>query len=379
MPKYTGPAEASEPVPKYTVDDLLAQAQSSIDTLNYDLAYRFCQRAVEMAPTHTGALEQLAVVELEIGQYESALQHLRQCITLVPDTGFSKYMYLGQMSTEMEAINYFNQGVAIMKRELEQLTAVGDEAAATAVRSQMASALCSMAEIYLTDCCFQPEAESSCEKYLNEALTLAPENADVHQLLASVRLSQQRSDEAKECLLRSIALWSSQGPDSPNYPSYDARIATTKLLLELGLYSDALKLLEALQKEDDQTVDLWYLYGWTYYCMAEEKQAVLNGQDNGASTTGDVEDEADDDEEGVTALLTSAAECLMTAVQIYERIGYDDEGLLAHARELFDIINQRVPLASLQDQEEPDDGGGGDEGWEDLPSSGDEEDMAVDA
>ncbi len=43
---------------------------------------------------------------------------------------------------------------------------------------------------------FEPEAESKCEEYLSQAQQVDPENPEVYQLLASVRLSQQRNEEA---------------------------------------------------------------------------------------------------------------------------------------------------------------------------------------
>ena len=66
----------------------------------------------------------------------------------------------------------------------------------------------------------------------------------------------------------------------PNIPSYDSRIALVRLLLECQLRGDALDLLEALQKEDDQSVDLWYLYGWTYYMQGEEDSTAEEKADS---------------------------------------------------------------------------------------------------
>lgn len=47
---------------------------------------------------------------------------------------------------------------------------------------------------------FEPEAEKTCEDLLALALKTSPDNAEALQALASVRMSQQRPDEAKECL-----------------------------------------------------------------------------------------------------------------------------------------------------------------------------------
>jgi len=47
---------------------------------------------------------------------------------------------------------------------------------------------------------FEPEAEKTCEDLLTSALQIDPGNPEALQALASVRLSQQRPDDAKRCL-----------------------------------------------------------------------------------------------------------------------------------------------------------------------------------
>ncbi|KAJ1994872.1 hypothetical protein H4R33_000106 [Dimargaris cristalligena] len=360
-----GPA----PTPKYSVDDLLAKAQANLDQFQHEVAYRFCQKAVELDPLRADALEALAAIELELGQFELALGHWQRCVELQPDQGAAKYMYLGQMTTEMDSIRYFEKGLTLLRQERETNPA-------PELNSKIATALCSITEIYLTDCCFQPEAESCCEKYLEEAATVDPSNPEVYQLLASVRLSQQRSDEAKAALLKSISIWSALDINDPAYPSYDSRIATVKILLELNLFDDALGILAQLQLEDDQTVDLWYLFGWAYYCMAEEAQA-------GAKPDTKTKTEA----ESGQSLLTSSAECLTKALQLYQAVGFDDVGILNHAQELLATIGQVIPLDSIVNNPDGDveeDGGPEDEvDWEDMSSSDEkpeeDSDMALDA
>lgn len=59
-------------------------------------------------------------------------------------------MYLGQLSVEKEAIDNFQKGVDLMVKERNNLAANSEEAQTLA--SKISSALCSMTEIYLTDC-----------------------------------------------------------------------------------------------------------------------------------------------------------------------------------------------------------------------------------
>ena len=62
-------------------------------------------------------------------------------------------MYLGQMSEQLEAISYFQQGVNLMIAEraaMPQDLTKGSEY--LMLSSKISSALCSMTDIYLTDC-----------------------------------------------------------------------------------------------------------------------------------------------------------------------------------------------------------------------------------
>lgn len=54
---------------------------------------------------------------------------------------------------------------------------------------------------------FDPAAESNCEELLKSALQVDPENTEALQTLASVRMSQQRPDEAKELLEKAWLSW----------------------------------------------------------------------------------------------------------------------------------------------------------------------------
>lgn len=52
-----------------------------------------------------------------------------------------------------------------------------------------------------------PAAERTCEDLLNLALQTDPGNTEALQALASVRMSQQRPDDAKVCLEQAWSQW----------------------------------------------------------------------------------------------------------------------------------------------------------------------------
>ena len=66
---------------------------------------------------------------------------------------------------------------------------------------------------------FDPAAESNCEELLKSALQVDPENTEALQTLASVRMSQQRPDEAKEILEKAWHSWKDLDAGMSNFSS----------------------------------------------------------------------------------------------------------------------------------------------------------------
>lgn len=66
---------------------------------------------------------------------------------------------------------------------------------------------CGFLELTVFHGSFDPAAEGTCEDLLNLALQTDPGNTEALQMLASVRLSQQRPDEAKTCLEQAWTAW----------------------------------------------------------------------------------------------------------------------------------------------------------------------------
>ena len=49
---------------------------------------------------------------------------------------------------------------------------------------------------------FEAAAESNCDALITRAMSISPEDIDVRIALASIRMSQQRFDEAKDVAMR---------------------------------------------------------------------------------------------------------------------------------------------------------------------------------
>ena len=80
---------------------------------------------------------------------------------------------------------------------------------------------------------FAPEAEKTCEGLLESALRIDSDNSEVLQALASVRMSQQRPEEAKQCLEKAWSSWKDldigdQHPFPTRFPLSYSMLQTTQ-------------------------------------------------------------------------------------------------------------------------------------------------------
>jgi len=75
------------------------------------------------------------------------------------------------------------------------------------------------------------------------------------QTLANVRISQERMEDAKAALKRSLDLWRDLPPESPVVPDFPTRVSLARLLMEADMDIDAIEVLERLVGEDDTSVE----------------------------------------------------------------------------------------------------------------------------
>ncbi|KAI8910180.1 hypothetical protein EDD86DRAFT_204715 [Gorgonomyces haynaldii] len=310
----------------FSVEDLLLQAKKALDAYEPLLACKFLERAFEIEQRHDIAsqigdcyLESLNMENVEdpVGNTEKAKQWFLKSIELETDLGHSKYLNLGQLSLGKEALHFYERGLMVLVHELEMM----EDEERVPFRAVYSKALCAMTEIYMTDCCDEPEAESKCVEYMTEALKQDPHNPEVYQTFASVRISQCMPDEAKALLQQSMDMW--YQPDSDkNWPIYTARLSLARLLMEVGDNERAQAVLQTCLSEDDEDAEGWYLFGWSYYQSMQQAQ----------------------DPEEYDLLKQDARECLEHLFKLDEKLKKTmndqvDPTLLEHARQLINELD----------------------------------------
>jgi tetratricopeptide (TPR) repeat protein len=353
-----------------TPENLLASATICLEQGEADSALEFAATALqklqlqfEAAPEEEGdvysflpALNLLGEINVELGQIEDA----RECFTQAADIdedgdipeelggGPEKFMWLAQLSEEggNDSVKWFQKGIQALRAQIEDIneSEIQDDDTTALLeekKAKLATALCGIAEVYMTDLSWDDkEAEEVCEKVMAEALELAPGNPETLQTYASVRISQNKKDEAKEYLLASMSLWKDLPEESLEIPDFAIRVSLVRLLMEVGLEEEAMEVIGRLAQEDDTSVETWYLGGWCLHLLAERQKTAANGHATETET-------AENNE-----LMTGARKWLLRCLKLYRIQDYEDEKLRDHAQELVTQLNSVLgePAADEVDQ-----------------------------
>ena len=360
-----GASSGSSKKSKASPEELLIQAATLLQTSQPEEALVAAKRAlILLQPTSTPtiaalpALNLLGEISVELGDPDAAREAFQAAIAVDAEgkyDGAEKFLWLAQLNEEggMESVRWFEKGIEVLKREIGELE--GKIVKNSEVEEQLvekkhkvANSLCGIAEVYMTDLSWEEEAEARCDAAVTEALLFAPDHPEPLQTLASIRISQLRSEEARSALTRSIDLWKDLDPDDPKVPDYSTRISLARLLMEAEMEEEAIEVLERLVGDNDSSVEAWYLGGWCLHLIAGKQKTDSEDQD-------------------ATPLLSASCDWLENCLKLYTLLEYEDERLKSHAEEL---------LEDLRNILGPSHGGEEDE-WEDAEEDeqGDSEDM----
>ncbi|KAJ5388007.1 hypothetical protein N7509_010548 [Penicillium cosmopolitanum] len=326
---------------------LLDQATILLQTGRADEALPTAQKALDLAgdngPAQLPAVNLLGEINVELGDIDTARECFTRAVELDPNGSISesegggseKFLWLAQLSEQggSESVQWFEKGVASLRQVLQSLegkTSKEDIENSQEKKTKLSNALCAVAEIYMTDLSWEEDAEARCDALITEAITVTPDAPEVLQTLASIRISQLRTEDAQAALRKSIGIWKDLPPEDLTIPDFAVRISLARLLMEVSLEFEALEVLERLILEDDQSVEAWYLGGWCLYLLAEKQQAPK-----------DVTEE-DPSESPRQASLVASREWLKQSLKLYEVLEYEDERLRDHALELVQGMNQEI-------------------------------------
>jgi len=301
----------------YSIDQLLDKAADMLNEYKYDLAQKFCQRALELDSDNIRALEMSGNLLLELGEIESAKQCLGRAIYLQPEAGHTKYLTAAQLFAGTEARDLYLKGVEVLEKRATNSGEQGENSESLA--RELSTALVALSELYTTDLCDTEEAETEAKKYIDLAVQADSENSEALQALANFYLITENIEGAREAMSSSLELWLPQhmswaetGEGKQTSLTYNSRLNTAKLLLDLEDLDRATEVLDSLVEEDDEVVASWYLLGWLNYLRD------------------------DPDYHG------NVRHYLTKAKQVHTRNPTDDEDMVAHIEELLAEVGEEI-------------------------------------
>ena len=262
-----------------TTEKLVEQGNNALMAMQPELAVKFFQRAYDMDSNDTNIMDALADVHMQLGAQEHALELLLKSTSLAPEINPFKWLYLAQLQMGTDSVQTYLKAIEIMGKA--NINIHDDQ---QMYQKQTVKAYCSIAELYLTDLCYEENAEGKCEEYVSQALVVDPDSLDGQQVLANLRISQCRTTEAAEIIeklyqkIKSIreklasrtVIDEMTGTDIPedvkDAPELEFYIATAKYMVECAtvvpvLAEYAMELVTSLLHDDDENIELWYIMG----------------------------------------------------------------------------------------------------------------------
>ncbi|KAI2498660.1 hypothetical protein MHU86_15837 [Fragilaria crotonensis] len=326
MPKKPShpPKEGTKPKQPQSAIQLVAIADEAMQSLDVHTAMIHYQQAVPLLENQDNHEKELAAVLAKLAECKACL-----------------YLYVGQLSSDEEALEAHRKGI----HELEQCIAQkqqqqsqnsengasnngiaasnggntdnnGDDGTTLAdLQLHLVRAHCALAELYLTDLCFEENAEQECESHVQKALQLCdPPLVDALQAMASLRLSQQKDATTYilqayqnmktgcEALAALVGLKEEEDDDNlegnphdttgameltevdavNSLPGFEFRCQTAKLLLECAATTEstnmtcvqaAIHVLGSLLAENDEIVEIWFLLGCAFDLLESPRLA----------------------------------------------------------------------------------------------------------
>lgn len=358
---------------------LLAQATAALQQGDISAAVKPAKRALSLLGPESEealpALNLLGEIHVELGEIDAARQYFLQAAAIDEDGtisevvggGAEKFLWLAQLSEEggQDSVDWFERGAVCLRIQIQQLLdqkKLGKEGEALLEEKtrKLTGALCAVVEVYMTDLSWEEEAEQKCEALVTEATMVAPGFPEPWQTLANVRISQERAEDARAALKRSLDLWRDLPPESSVVPDFPTRVSLARLLMEADMDVDAIEVLERLVGEDDTSVEVWYLGGWGLYIMGEKQRNGEAKTENG-------------DGESWRVSWISSRQWLNQSLLLFKQQDYEDERLGEHAQELLAKLDGELGGGATNGDQDED----GEE-WEDEDNeaSDEDEDMA---
>lgn len=284
---------------------LIAQASRYVSESEPERAVTILEEHWDEFQNDPVYLESFGETLLENGQLDKAYGVLTKACELDPEAlkGVEKFLYLGQISGGPEGKQLLETGVNRLLAQLQSLEGDGQDLGILMdayggdkaqvkeyLQDKLNQAIFAIIEIWMTDLCMEESAEQECDSWIDKSMQLDPTNPEAWSLLASIRISQQRAQEASEAIKKAWELFSAkkalleqsatenatlaaQARTEAEYLALaDPLVALARFAIEMGLFEDAAEIAASVQDINDQSIESSYLGGFANYLEAVRRQ-----------------------------------------------------------------------------------------------------------
>lgn len=280
-----------------SIEQLIANSRALLQTSQAEKALSLLSPQFEEQAGNVEFLQIFGETLLENNDLETAYEVLMKACELDSDgsQGTEKYFYLGQIIGGQDGLNSLDIG---LNRLYQQVTLINEDKGETDpilvglstlyttkdelkkyLVKKLNQGIFAKIEIWMTDLCMEPEAEEKCNELIEYSLSLDPESGEALSLLSSIRISQQRNEEAIEALTKSWTIFQAKKTileDASNkvklglakdafevgleYVELIQPLLTlSKFAIELELYDIATSISSNIQDINEDVLDAYYV------------------------------------------------------------------------------------------------------------------------
>ncbi|CEP23765.1 TCI1 [Cyberlindnera jadinii] len=252
------------------LEELTEKCQDLIGKSDFQEAYKLLKRNQSPYQRDAQFLQLFGEVYLELGKVDKAYEKFTQAVELDPEGlhGGEKFLYLGQIIGGVKGLELIDRGVSVLSQDSK------------ANLKRLTQGLFAEIEIWMTDLCMLPEAESKCDELITQCLELDSNNPETWSLMANIRISQQRDEEAIEAVNKSWILFKSKKEGLEKEPGFNVEylelvqplISLAKISIELSLFELTMDVLASIRDIDSDNVESYYLEGFANYLYIKKTQ-----------------------------------------------------------------------------------------------------------
>ncbi|EGW32492.1 uncharacterized protein SPAPADRAFT_61558 [Spathaspora passalidarum NRRL Y-27907] len=384
--------------------EIISQARALLETSQPDQALELLTKHLNSHVDSTQFLSVYGETLLETNQLEQAYQVLSKACEMDPEAneGVEKFLYLGQIIGGADGLNYVNIALNKLSAYLEDLNngnvdqglltmygGSGNDVSKLRhwIIEKLNSGIFGEIEVWMTDLCMEPEAESKCEELIQHSLKLDDANPEAYSLLASIRISQQRNPDAVVALEKSWELFQAKktkleqaandAAEANDNNAFEIGMEYVELIqplltlsrfaTELELYDRAAVIASSVQDINDSILDSYYIEALAGLFKA--KQLLFNGSEEEDYRDIDINTLKQSDNPEITAILNEAKSTLTQGYKIINSDAVEDcdLGLVEQVNELLKELGGPV-MSELMPRRGDDE----EEGWEDEIQSDEE-------